>query len=285
MGLEEEILGAATQVERRPGVFLKVIQDKQAVQISFQQKVEPWEVLLLAMRMGIWPMRYIRNTELLTIKEQETLHLSRVAVIGTGGLGGQVVSCLSRMGIGSITLVDPDRFEESNLNRQSFSKISSVGVPKALWILDELRVINPFLRVKAYCETLDQTNGKEILSYCDVVVDALDNRRDRLILQRLTRELNLPLVHGAVAGLEGQVMSIFPEDPGLERIYGDLDDLEGTPGPEQILGVMASTAMFIGTLQANEVLKILLKKGKLLRNCMLYCDLESMSFNIFTLSK
>jgi len=285
MGLEQEILSATIEVERRPGVLLKVIQDKKAIDISYREKVEPWEVLLSAIKMGIWPLRYIRNTELLTIEEQEKLHLSRVAVIGTGGLGGQVVSCLSRMGVGSLTLVDPDKFEESNLNRQSFSKTSSLGVRKALWILDELRVINPFLRVKAYCETLNQTNGKEILSACDVVVDCLDNKKDRLILQRLTRELKLPLVHGAVAGLEGQVMSIFPGDPGLERIYGDINELEEALGPEHILGVMASTAMLIGTLQANEVLKIILNKGKVLRNTMLYCDLDSMSFNLFTLTQ
>jgi molybdopterin-synthase adenylyltransferase len=119
----------------------------------------------------------------------------------------------------------------------------------------------------------------------NVVVDALDNISDRFVVERAAKRLKIPMVHGAVAGFEGQVMTIFPDDPGLKSLYGsDQADQDKRNSPEAILGVPAIAPSFIATLQTMEVLKIILKRGNLFRNTMVHVDLESGQFNKFELS-
>jgi molybdopterin/thiamine biosynthesis adenylyltransferase len=97
------------------------------------------------------------------------------------------------------------------------------------------------------------------------------------------QKLGIPLVHGALAGFDGQVMTIFPEDPGLERIYGEGQPPRNDPGrPEAVLGVPAPTPSIVATIQAMEVIKILLDRGQLIRNRMLHIDLEGSRFDSFS---
>ena len=105
---------------------------------------------------------------------------------------------------------------------------------------------------------------------------------DRLILEKGAKSLQIPLVHGALAGFDGQVMTVFPEDQGLRLIYGKNPPPGKDPrSPEAILGVPALMPCLIGTLEAMEVLKILLGRGKLLRNTLLHVDLQEGEMNRF----
>jgi molybdopterin/thiamine biosynthesis adenylyltransferase len=209
-----------------------------------------------------------------------------VAVIGAGGLGGHVILLLARMGIGTLVVVDYDVFDETNLNRQALSSMETLGNPKPEVAAATVSSINPGVKVIPCQVKLDSSNAPEILKGSTVVVDALDNVKDRFVLERTTKKLRIPMVHGALAGFEGQVMTIFPDDPGLEHLYRN----EGAGGdkskrPESILGVPTLTPSLIATLEAMEVSKIILRREKTFRNTMVHVDLETGQMNTFSLKK
>jgi molybdopterin/thiamine biosynthesis adenylyltransferase len=253
-----------------------VIEEAEAVKIGRTYGVPLHDIYLLALRLGICPFRYLRNREILSLQEQLKLAESRVAVVGAGGLGGTVLSLLARIGIGRLVVVDHDVFDESNLNRQAFSLTGNLGAPKADEARAHLGRINPGVEVTAHRVRLDKNNGKSLLDGSRVVVDALDNVQSRLVLEEAAQKAGIPLVHGALAGFEGQVMSVFPEDRGLRQIYGNSGEerRDQSRSPEAILGVPAITPSLIATFQAMEVVKILLNRGTLFRNGMVYTDLE-----------
>jgi molybdopterin/thiamine biosynthesis adenylyltransferase len=241
------------------------------------------DIYRLALVRSIWPRRYLRNREILTAPEQVKLADSRVAVIGAGGLGGGVIQVLARAGIGCLTVVDGDVFDETNLNRQVLSRMDNIGQPKALEAARMVLAINPAVTVDPLQERLSAGNASQLLAGAAVVVDALDNVPDRLLLAKAARQMALPLVHGAIAGFDGRLMTVFPEDEGLERLYGEGPHSVDDPSrPEAVLGVPSPTPSLVAVLQAAEVLKILLGRGRTLRNRMLHIDLENARFEEFS---
>jgi molybdopterin/thiamine biosynthesis adenylyltransferase len=143
-------------------------------------------------------------------------------------------------------------------------------------------LINPAVKIIPYRINIEASNIENILSGVQVVVDALDNIPDRIMLGKAAQKLKLPLVHGALAGFDGQVMTVFPGDHGLERIYGNAEPQKGNSDrPEAVLGVPALTPSIVATIQAMEVIKILLKRGQPLRNRMLHIDLDNGRFDSF----
>ncbi len=264
------------------GRKIRVLSEKDALSLADSSRVPLKEVYEAALSIGIWPFRYVRNREILSGSEQLKLLRSSVCIVGAGGLGGNVAMLLGRVGIGRITSVDGDLFDETNLNRQAAAFTHSIGKEKALETASLIEAINPSVEVRGIRTRITRENGAEILSGADVMVDALDNIKDRFVLQALSRELKIPLVHGALAGFEGQVMTIFPEDNGLESIYGDPESSQDpSTRPEAVLGVPPMTAALVATHQAMEVLKILLGRGEPFRNKMLYLDLETGESRIY----
>ena len=263
-----------------------VLDDDQAFKIGGESRRTVHEVYTEALRLGINPYRYIRNRELISVQEQLRLAESRVTVVGAGGLGGQVILLLARVGIGHLIVVDHDLFDETNLNRQALCSRKSLGRPKSKVAVDVVASINPGIKVTPYETRLDPLNAPEILVSSDVVVDALDNIPDRFVLERTTKKLGLPLVHGALAGFEGWMMTIFPDDEGLKCLYGD-EEVKGNDAksPEAILGVPALTPSIFAALQAMEVLKIILKRGKIFRHIIVHLDLEKGQLNEFVCEK
>jgi molybdopterin/thiamine biosynthesis adenylyltransferase len=201
--------------------------------------------------------------------------------VGAGGLGGQVVLLLARVGVGTLVVADCDIFDETNLNRQALCVEESLGEPKARVAAQAVAAINPGIRVISHQLRLTADVIDGVLAGCDVVVDGLDNAPDRLLLQEAAGRLGIPMVHGALAGFEGRVMTVFPGDAGVKQLYGEAASGAGPDRPEALLGVPAVTAALIGTLQAMEVLKILLKRGSVFRNVMAYCDLENGRLEMF----
>lgn len=114
-------------------------------------------------------MNALSEAECLSLKDKT------VCVVGCGGLGGYVVSALSRIGVGNLTIVDSDCFEETNLNRQIFSQENNLGKPKVEVIADEVGKINSEIKVNALQVKLEEANASEIIGGADVVVDCLDN--------------------------------------------------------------------------------------------------------------
>ena len=259
------------------GRLLPTLPENRAMELAVSRQCSLGQIYMAALRLGICPQRYIRNQNSISIAEQLRLAESRVAVIGAGGLGGTVILLLARMGIGRLTVVDHDVFDETNLNRQFLSDPAVLGCSKAEEARDAVAAVNPAIAVSAHRLRAEATNLPGLLAEAQVVVDCLDNVPDRFVLERAAQTSSIPLVHGALAGFTGRVMTIFPGDPGLQLLYGGEQEIvKGDPArPEAVLGVPTPTPAVIASLQAVEVMKIILQRGRLLRNRMLHLDLES----------
>ena len=214
-------------------------------------------------------LRYSRNKNLMSDDEITLLSQKKVCVLGLGGLGGYIVEMLSRIGVGSLTLVDGDVFDETNLNRQLFSSMNNLGSSKALEAEKRVRGINPLTKVIPVYEFVDSSNAMKIIANHDVIVDALDSIDLRKYIAKACTELNLPLVHGAIAGWYGQVATIYPNDTTLDILYPK--DIKR--GIEKELGNPSFTPALVASIQVSEVIKLLLNRGDLLRNSFMMIDL------------
>ncbi|MBW2650850.1 MAG: HesA/MoeB/ThiF family protein [Deltaproteobacteria bacterium] len=286
INMQELLLSKSKKIVDAAGCEALFLEDVYALKIAKECGCNVYDVYIDALKKGICPYRYFRNRETISIKEQLMLAESRVAVIGAGGLGGQVILLLARTGVGYLTVVDGDIFEETNLNRQALCNKNSLGKSKAKEALASVETVNPGIKVSAYPVKLNPSNASEMLAGSDVIVDALDNVSDRFVLEDACKKLGIPLIHGALAGFEGQVMTIFPDDTGLKNLYGNKKGSEnGSRSSEDALSVPAMTPCLVATLQTMEVLKIILKRGKIFKNAMLYVDLETGQMNEFVFEK
>ncbi len=272
--IEKEIIQQSVTITDHAVGVRTVLKDQQAVDIAVKHNVSMYIIYETALKKGILPYRYIRNLESISVFEQLKLHESRVSVIGSGGLGGQVVILLARLGIGNMVVIDHDVFDETNLNRQALCDIDVIGKSKSETAQKVVNKINPAINITAFQYCLDNSNAETALAGSEVIVDALDNVPDRFILEGISKKLHIPLIHGAVAGFEGQIMTIFPDDEGIEKIYSKKSASTGPEkNPVAIFGVPAVTPAVIASYQSMEVLKILLKKEMLLRKMLVYMNL------------
>ena len=208
---------------------------------------------------------------------------STVSVVGLGGLGGGVTEILARSGVGTLRLIDGDRFEDHNLNRQFLSRQSLMRTPKAEAAVQRVRDINSSVEVRHFETFLTAENGTDLISGSDVTVDCLDSLHTRIVLEKITKSLKIPLVSAAVAGASGHLTTIFPDDPGFKLIYGEQTD-PSVKGAEASLGCLPQAVTLLSSLECSEVLKILLKKGKISRNKLLVVDLVDNTFDILKLT-
>jgi len=254
----------------------------QVKEIAKKFQTKPRKIEILALKSNIIPERYHRNLGAISPSEQRRLLQSRVAIIGAGGLGGTVLELLARMGIGELMIADKDIIGDSNLNRQILSKETNLGQSKAEVAVKRVKEINSSIEITGHSVFINPDNVEKIIEDAEVVVDALDNLPSRFVLQKACRDLEIPLVHGAIAGFNGQLTTIFPEDKGLELIYGTDRDLP-EHGSEVEWGAPSMIPAIIASLEAQEAVKILLKRGKLFRNRLLYIDIEEGTMEILKL--
>ncbi len=239
-------------------------------QIAAQYGLSRHQLEVVVLEQGILPLHYLRNYGTVGLEGQFRLARSCVAVIGLGGLGGYVVEGLARMGMGRLILVDGDVFCDHNLNRQLLSCEGNLGVSKAHEAAARVQSINAAVETVVHPCLATQENLAGLLEGADVVVDALDRLPIRLIVQQAAARTGIPMVHGAIAGWMGQVMTILPGDAGLRALYGDgpLPD----QGAEAELGCPAASPMMVAAWQVHETVKILLGQGELLRGQLLFID-------------
>jgi molybdopterin/thiamine biosynthesis adenylyltransferase len=240
------------------------------------------QVEVVALERGILPARYQRNREAMTVSDQLTLFRSSVAVVGCGGLGGYVVEELARLGVGRIVVIDPDVFEEHNLNRQLFSSPVNLGQTKVQAAVARINEINPAVSLVPVQAALSPENGADLLGGCRVAVDALDTIQVRLELAEVCAALDIPLVHGAIAGWYGHVATQFPGDDTLQTIYRSW---KAGKGVEQTLGNPSFTPALIASLQVAEVCKLLIGRGVPLRGRQLMVDLFAMEMHVINISE
>ena len=239
---------------------------------------ETEEVIL---EQGLLPARYQRNRQTISTSSQRELFRSSVAVIGCGGLGGYVIEELARLGVGRIAAIDPDVFEEHNLNRQLLSTPLTLGQAKVEAAAKRVAQINPAVRLTPLRKAFGPDNGQELLRGVTVAVDALDSIPVRLALAETCTTLGIPLVHGAIGGWYGHVATQFPGEQSVQKIYGAWTEGKGV---EQHLGNPSFTPAVVASLQVAEVCKIILGEGNPLRRRQLAIDLLSMEFHDISLS-
>jgi len=230
------------------------------------------EVEELALGLGIMPLRHLRNG--LGCQEQLRLLRARVAVIGCGGLGGSIAALLARIGIGRLRLVDPDCFEEHNLNRQQFATVDSLGRPKTEAARTAIRSINPAVIVEAVVRPFAETDIEAV----DIVVDGLDDAGKRLELAAYCTKLARPLVHGAVREWHGQTGVATARNRLLATLYPGMGQGGAAKPP---VNVLAPTVTLIAAIQAAETCKLILGIDSPLARSWMLCDLLDDVFEQF----
>ncbi|MFZ7133320.1 MAG: HesA/MoeB/ThiF family protein [Eubacteriales bacterium] len=202
-----------------------------------------------------------------------------VCVIGCGGLGGYIIEMLGRLGVGTITAIDNDVFDETNLNRQLLSENHNIGKSKAEAARIRMLNINPSIQVFPIQNVFNMENGVDLIQGHDVVMDAVDNISVRMMIEQSANEMGIPMIHGAIGGWYGQVTTIFPGDHILSNLYQPLKD----GGVEKELGNPSFTPGLVASIQVSECLKILIGRGDLLRKKLLYIDLYTQDYEIIPL--
>ena len=219
--------------------------------------------------------RYTRNIPALTEAECELLAEKKVCVIGCGGLGGNVLEHLARIGIGMITAVDGDVFDQSNLNRQLLSSEAVIGKSKARQAVKRIRSVNHLIRAFAVEEFLTEDNAEKIIKGHNLVIDALDSPGARIILARACGNLGITMIHGAISGWCGQVAIVPPGSRLMEALYGGVEPKGDSPS------TLAFTPAVCASIEVSEAVKVLCGRKTDLKENMLFFDLQENSFNLF----
>ena len=214
----------------------------------------------------------------------EILKQKHVAIIGLGGLGCPLAQYLSTSGIGKITLIDNDRVEETNLQRQILYTSTDIGLYKTDVARKRLVIMNPDLNVDSQNVNFS-SESINLVKDADIIIDATDNFKSRSTINRISLILKKPLVMGAAIKMQGQV-AVFRNDlsnmPCYNCLYDDIDDEINSCID---LGVLSMLTGVIGSLQATEVIKTLLNFGESLESKLLLVDLKHMGFRTIKITK
>jgi adenylyltransferase/sulfurtransferase len=232
--------------------------------------------------------RYQRHLHLpeVGLEGQRKLLDSSVLLVGAGGLGSPAALYLGAAGVGTLGLVDFDRVDASNLQRQVLYTTSDVGRPKLEVAAERLHALNPDIRVRTHDAKLEASNAQDILSGYDVVVDGTDTFPSRYLTNDVCVWLGTPLVYGSIMRFEGQVSVFDPKGgaPCYRCLFAEPPPPELAPNCAEagVLGVLPGV---IGTLQATEALKLLLGRGEALRGRLLVYDALAMEFREFRIPR
>ncbi|KUG15374.1 sulfur carrier protein adenylyltransferase thif [hydrocarbon metagenome] len=210
--------------------------------------------------------RYARQVMLFGEEGQERLKKATIFIAGAGGLGSPVSIYLAVAGVGTIILVDNDRVERTNLNRQILHFEQDIGRRKTVSAGEKLQAINPDITVQVIDETIDADSIDRLIGNADGIVDAMDNFPTRYLLNEKACAADIPFFHGAIRGFYGQVTTILPGRTAcLKCIFP-------TPPPKEVFPVVGMTPGLIGMVQATEVLKYIVGSGDLLANRLFLWD-------------
>ena len=211
---------------------------------------------------------------------QEKLKRAKIVIAGGGGLGSPSSIYLAAAGIGTIRIVDHDRVELSNLNRQVLHWDNNIGRRKVVSAAEKLSQLNQGVKIEAIDEMITEANVSQLVAGFDLVVDAMDNLPTRYLLNKAALEKDIPFFHGAVYGFEGRAMTIIPGKTAcLECVY------HGATTPEGKFPVIGVTPAIIGCIQAAEVIKYIVGMGELLTNRLLVYDGLNLKFTELKVKK
>jgi molybdopterin-synthase adenylyltransferase len=211
---------------------------------------------------------------------QEKLKRAKVFIAGAGGLGSPIAIYLAAAGIGTIRIIDRDKVDLSNLNRQILHWTKDINRPKVKSAEEKIAALNPEVKIEALQETIREDNALELIKGSDVILDAMDNLPVRYILNKTAIALGIPFVHGAVQGLEGRAMTVIPgQSACLTCLY------HGVKGKNAKFPIIGTTPAIVGSIQATEAIKYLTGFGKLLTNKLLLYNGYDMKFTVLEVKR
>lgn len=226
--------------------------------------------------------RYKRHILLPEIGEegQRKLLDGSVLVVGAGGLGAPLLLYLAAAGIGHIGIVDFDRVDVSNLQRQVLFTTEDVGNLKAESALGRIKALNPDVDVVAYNFRFDAVNARKLVAYYDVVLDATDDIGTKYLINDTCVENGTPFVHAAVNCYGGNVMTVVPGSACLRCVFPEAVKQKDSSE----YGVFGAVPGIAGAVQAAEVVKLIAGVGEPLVNRMMSFDALAMKFNVISVA-
>ena len=218
---------------------------------------------------------------------QKKILLSKVLIVGVGGIGSPVAEFLSRAGIGSLGIIDNDKVSLSNLHRQSLYNTSDIGKFKVKIAKDKIKKINPNTKVAIYKVRLNIDNFKKIINNYDYIVDGSDNFTTKFLINDFCLKFKKILVTGAISKFDGHIFTFDFKNkkvPCLRCFFQEFKISDYLLNCESD-GILGTVAGIIGTIQANEVLKKILNIGTGLDGYIFILDLLHLNFRKVKLKK
>lgn len=222
--------------------------------------------------------RHLSLTEI-GLNGQKKLKNARVLVVGAGGLGSPLLIYLTAAGIGTIGIVDDDTVSISNLQRQVLYTTAETGLKKVELASRKLSALYPEIEIHTYDLKIEEGNVESLLKDYDVVADCTDNYKTRFLLGQASAKLNKPLAFASVLNFEGQI-SVFNYNNG--PAYADLFPNVPRDGifKENEIGLLGVLPGIAGTLQANEIIKIITGYGEVVSGKLLVFNIQYNQFNL-----
>ena len=230
-------------------------------------------------------LRYSRHFVLPEFGQEAQLKLkkSKVAVVGAGGLGCPVLQYLTAAGVGEIKIIDHDTVSLSNLQRQIIYSVDDLNKSKAIIATEKLKRLNPNVWFKTIIQKISAINALEILKGADVIIDCTDNFATRYLLNDVSVLLTIPLVYGSIFRYEGQVAVFnYRGSPTYRDLYPTPPAPDAVPSCEEG-GVVGALPGIIGSMQANEAIKILTGVGIPLAGKLFLLDSATMETQLITI--
>ena len=218
---------------------------------------------------------------------QKKIIQAKVLIVGMGGLGCPAAEFLTRAGIGSLGIVDPDEVDLSNIHRQSLFNVKDLKKSKVLAAKKRLKKINSKTNINCYKISLNKKNCLNIIKKYDFVIDGSDNFETKFLINDFCKRLKKFLVTGAISKFDGHIFTFnfkSKKTPCLRSFFQENEIFENTLNCEYE-GVLGTVAGIIGIFQANEILKKILSIGKNLNGYILILDLLNLNFRKVKLSK
>jgi molybdopterin/thiamine biosynthesis adenylyltransferase len=231
--------------------------------------------------------RYSRNIALSRLgrRGQEKLLSSKVLIIGLGGLGSPAALYLAAAGVGTLGLLDNDKVQLTNLQRQIIHNTEKIGTEKTISAKAGIQALNPDVTVETYNQRATAENISEVVRRYHFVIDGTDNFAGKFLINDACYFEKVPFSHAGVIGFEGQLLTVLPGQTACYRCVFTAPPPAGqVPSPAQV-GVLGAVPAVIGAMQATEAIKYLLGEGDLLTNTLLSYDALKMEFRRVNLKK
>ena len=213
-------------------------------------------------------------------KGQKKILLSKILIVGVGGLGCPAAESLVRAGIGTIGLIDNDIVNLSNIHRQSLFNSKDIKKLKVDVAAKKLKKINPLTKIKIYKFRLNERNIEKIIKYYDLVIDGSDNFKTKFLINDFCIKFQKKLITGAISKFDGHIFTFDFKDKktaSLKNFYQEKEISDDILNCE-FDGVIGTTASIVGAIQANEALKMIMEIGQNLKNQILIIDLLNLNF-------